>query len=228
MNFEPAEQPFPRWWGPYSPARGNTRGFRLSGGQLGVWVDDDDGRDFWVIRPSEGSRRLQQTISQHFGGGRILLLPDGSVIKPLQQDVERGQRVFLGEIAGAVVLQRPDGTQFSMMNPGQLNPGDRWPGPSTTGLECVLDNAGNLRCDWKHPADYGEDQQSHVMVANDLSLRRGFRAARPGAGGGRVRVTAHGHVITNREVRGEWQCLYVGRIEVALWPYLEEWIEWEE
>ena len=228
MKFQPADTPFPRWMGPYSPARGNHCGFRMNAGRLGVYVNNADGREFWTIQPSPGLALLERTIRQHFTGGRVLLLPDGSVVKPLQTDEERGRRVFLGEFFGDIVLQTPAGELISMENPGALIPGARWPGPSTTGLECVIDSGGNVRCDWRHPAEYGDDTERHVMIAGDSALLKGFRAARPGDSAGRVRVTARGHVITNRQVNGEWICLYVGRIDTASWPYLDTWIDWEE
>jgi hypothetical protein len=225
FSFVPVDQPFPRWWGPYSPARGKKCGFRFSDRRLGVWVDHDDGRDFWFVKSSLGASKLEQLVRTHFGGGYVMLLPNGSVIKPLQEEEERGQRVYLGEFAGDVVFQTHDGSDLSLTSPGLLKPGDLWTGPTSAGLECVITADGSLKCRWYHPTTYGRDDETHTMTAANAALARGFRAARPGEQAGRVRVTAKGHVITNRQVRGKWHCFYVGQVDVDKWPHLDEWIE---
>lgn len=223
--FTPIGKPFPRWWGPFTPARGTTRGFRFSGGRLGTWVENDDGRSFWPVCRSPGIAKLEKLVLDSFRGGRVLLLPDGGVVKPLQSDAERGLRVYLGEFGGDVVLETHDDDEFSLDMPGRLKPGDHWPGPTSTGLECTIASNGSLSCSWYHPTAYGRDDETHTMTAANATLAQGFRAARPGEQSGRVRVTAKGHVITNRQVRGTWHCFYVGRINVDTWPHLDEWIE---
>lgn len=225
FSFAPAPPPFPRWWGPFSPARGTTRGFRFHDGRLGTWVDDEDGRAFWPVKRSTGLAKLEKLVLDSFKGGRVLLLPSGSVVKPLQSDAERGKRAYLGEYSGDVVLETPDGDTFSLDKPGRLKPGDRWPGPTSTGIECKITGTGSLECTWYHPATHGRDEETRIMTAASAALAQGFRLARPGEQSGRVRVTAKGHVITNRKVRGTWICFYVGQIDIDKWPHLDEWIE---
>lgn len=225
FSFEAAHRPFPRWWGPFSPARGNTRGFRFHDGRLGTWVEDEDSRSFWSVKRSAGVAKLEKLVLDSFRGGRVLLLPNGSVVKPLQTDAERGRRAYLGEFSGDVVLERGDGGLFSLESPGRLKPGDRWPGPSTTGLECTIKADGSLECSWYHPTEHGRDTETKRMAPPSTVLAQGFRAARPGVSAGRVRVTAKGHVITNRQVRGQWQCFWVGRVAIDKWPWLDEWID---
>ncbi len=225
LKFTAVSKPFPRWWGPFSPARGTRSGFRFHDRRLGTWVDDDEGLSFWFIAPSAGVAVLEKLVLDHFRGGRVLFLPNGSVVKPLQQDIERGRRVYLGEFTGDVVLEKSEGGTFSFASPGALRPGDVWSGPSTTGLECVIKNSGALECKWYHPTEHGRDTETKQLTPPSATLAQGFRAARPGESAGRVRVTARGHVITNRQVRGVWQCLYVGRIDSAKWPDLDEWFE---
>lgn len=225
FSFAPAATPLPRWWGPFSPARGTTRGFRFHDGRLGTWVGNEEGRAFWPVRRSAGLTKLERLVLTSFNGGRVLLLPNGSVVKPLQSDAERGKRAYLGELAGDVVLETPDGNTFSLASPGRLKPGDRWPGPTTTGIECKITDRGSLECTWYHPAVHGRDEETRTMIGASLTLAKGFRLARPGEQSGRVRVTAKGHVITNRKVRGSWICLYVGRIDIDRWPHLDEWID---
>jgi hypothetical protein len=227
IDFSPAAQPFPRWWGPYSPARGTSSGFRFRGGRLGAFVEHEHGRAFCPIRRSHGIQNLERLVFENFRGGRVLFLPNGVIVKPLQGDEERGHRVCLGVFTGDVVLEMPDREYFSFEQPGELRPGELWPGPTSTGLECTISSNGELRCSWYHPAAYGRDSVSFSMTEANAILARGFRAARPGERGGRVRVTAKGHVITNRQVGGSWHCHYIGKIDCEKWPHLNEWIEAE-
>jgi hypothetical protein len=177
------------------------------------------------VKRSTGLAKLEKLVLTSFSHGRVLLLPNGSVIKPLQSDTERGKRAYLGEYAGDVVLETPDGAPFSLSRPGRLKPGDRWPGPTSTGIECRITGTGSLECTWYHPADYGRDEETCTVMRTNAALAQGFRLARPGQQSGRVRVTAKGHVITNRMVRGAWICFYVGQIDIEKWPHLDEWIE---
>lgn len=226
ITFTLFQRPFRRWWGPFSPARGKRSGFRVNKGRLGVWVDDGDHRGFWSVQQTPGARALQKEVLEEWGGGRVLLLPNGLVVKPLQGDDERGRRVLVGQISGDVVLEIPGGTQFNMAQPSTLQPGSLWQGPTTTGLECVLQQDGSLSCKWYHPTELGRDKDTHVVNQAHAALAQGFRSARPGDTAGRVRVTAHGHVITNREARGGyWETRYVGHVLPGNWPHLKEWIE---
>jgi hypothetical protein len=225
FSFAPAPSPFPRWWGPFSPARGTTRGFRFHDGRLGTWVEEEDGRAFWPVKPSTGLAKLEELVLDSFNGGRLLLLPNGSVVKPLQSDAERGKRAYLGEYSGDVVLETPEGDTFSLNRPGRLKPGDRWQGPTSTGIECKITSTGSLECTWYHPAAHGRDEETRTMMRANAALAKAFRVARPGDESGRVRVTAKGHVITNKQVRGTWACFYVGQIDIEKWPHLDDWIE---
>ncbi len=224
FSFAPADRPFPRWLGPYSPARGKMHGFRFHNRRLGTWVQADDGRCFWHVRRSPGVAALEKLVLSVFHGGRVLLLPNGCIVKPLQGDDERGRRVYLGEHDGDILLEPAAGYRFNMADPGDLCPGDLWPGPTTTGIECVIQPNGSLACHWYHPAEYGRDMECHEMTAADPLLAKGFMLARKGEQRGRVRVTANGHVITNRLVGGSWKCFYVGQVDVGQWPHLDEWI----
>lgn len=224
--FEPLNPPFPRWMGPFSPARGNHCGFRVRNGQFGVWVEDHYGMQFWSIRGGAGTRELIAVVHEHWGGGRILLLPNGFVIKPLQVDNQVGVRALVGSWCGEIVLNQPSGSSFNLSNPGMLQPGHTWTGPKMMGLECVIRQNGSLVCQWSHPEPWGANTVNCDLRGPDPALAAGFHAARPGDGGGRVRVTACGHVITNRQDRnGVWGSYYVGRIDPHAWRNWEQWIE---
>lgn len=222
FTFEPLNQPFPRWMGPFSPARGNHCGFRVRNGQLGVWVEDNTGQTFWTLLKSG---QFVEFVQRHWGGGRILMLPNGFVVKPLQHDYDAGIRALIGRWRGDIVIKKPNGQYFDLANPYGIGPGHPWPGPKTTGLECVIHQNGSLECHWSHPSPLGADIVTCDLSGPDPVLAAGFRKARPGDTGGRVRITACGHVITNRQERnGSWGSYYVGWIDPKSWTNWEQWI----
>lgn len=228
FTFKSELEPFPRWMGPFSPARGKRSGFRFDRGRLGTWVNDDFGTGFWPVVDSPGVREITALVTAKWGGGRLLFLPNGFVVKPLQDDLEVGLRVLIGRFDGAIVLERPGQSRFDLSNPGALDPGDPWPGPKTTGLECAIQSDGRLVCTWYHPSALGQDIVSEHLQGPDRSLEDGFRAARPGEAGGRIRITANGHIITNREEGfRNWRSLYVGWIDPRSLKRWNKWIEKE-
>lgn len=226
--FAALQPPFPRWMGPYSPTRGTRSGFRFHGRRFGTWVGDESGATFWPVVENNGTRSLTEIVREHWGGGRVLLLCNGFAIKPLQTDAEVGRRVVIGVFGGSIVLEPPGRTRFDLGHPGNLRPGDRWPGPTTTGLECAIQPDGSLVCGWFHPTPAGRDVVRSRLRQPDPRLAAAFRTARPEATGGRVRITANGHVITNhQESDGGWACLYVGFVARDSWQGWETWIEKE-
>lgn len=225
FNFIPSPHPFPRWWGPFSPSRGVHSGFRFSGGRLGTFVNSPEGREFWTVQSGPGVQALEQLSLRRYGGGRVLLLANGYVIKPLQKDGEVGQRVVIGRSDGPVVLETPDGDEFDLSDPGELSAGDVWEGPTTTGLEAVLNADGSIECFWYHPDELGRVTEREKLFPANRALAEAFRTARDGGTVGRVRITANGHLVTNVEVGWkQWECRYVGQVPVEKWPHLEEWI----
>ena len=228
LIFESLPRPYPRWLGPFSPARGTRSGFRFHQGRLGTWVTQKSVREFWPVSDGTGVRQLTKVVREAWGGGRVLFLPNGFVVKPLQSDDEVGRRALIGRFRGSITLERPGGTMFDLGNPGTIRPGQVWPGPNTTGLECAIKLDGSLECTWYHPAPYGRELVSNFLRAPDKSLASGFRAARPGQSGGRVRITANGHVITNRKIGyDEWVSVYVGWVEPRSFGKWDDWIKKE-
>lgn len=226
LAFQPLERPFPRWIGPFSPARGTRSGFRFHQGRLGTWVGDESGMRFWAVVDGHGARTIATLVRDEWGGGRVLFLPNGFVVKPLQTDDEVGRRVLIGRFQGAIVLERPGQSRFDLGQPGAVRPGNPWPGPTTTGLECAIHSDGSLVCSWYHPTQWGRDEASKQLRGPDRSLAAGFRAARPSAAGGRVLITGNGHIITNRQGRdGTWGSIYVGYVDPGSWAGWEHWIE---
>ena len=225
FTFKPETGTFPRWMGPFSPARGTYSGFRFHQGRLGTWVGDTIGRSFWPVADNQGVRDISTLVKRKWGGGRVLFLPNGFVVKPLQTDDEVGQRVLIGRFQGAIVLERPGQSPFDLSKPGALRPGDPWTGPTTTGLECAIQHNGSLVCTWYHPTRFGRDEVSEVLLGPDRSLAEGFRAARPGVTGGRVRITANGRVITNRQDANDaWASIFIGVIDPGSFNGWKTWI----
>jgi hypothetical protein len=224
VQFQELPSPYPKWLGPYSPSRGRKAGFRVRGRRLGVWVGNECGASFWEASPSEGVQRLSSMVTETWGGGRVLLLASGVVVKPLPTESDIGRRVVVGYYSGAVRLQRADGGTFDFSEPGQLKAGDPWPGPSSTGLECILDVDGTLSCEWRHLSSYGWDIERRELRRCDPVLAHAFRAARPFDRAGRVRLTENGCVITKaRDRNGDWECRFVAKIDP---PALSEWRDW--
>ncbi|NLH98675.1 MAG: hypothetical protein GX446_04180 [Chthonomonadales bacterium] len=224
FSFTPCRQPYPAWNGPFSPARGNYSGFRFHYGQFGTWVTTNSGREFWTAC-GPGARAVAAAVLPIWRGGRVLLLPNGYAIKPLQ-DTQTGQRVLIGVWSGPVVLRSPDGVVFDLSSPKTTHIGGPWPGPDTTGLECYLAVAdGSIRCTWYQQDRHGRIERTARLGIAGSMLAQGFAKCRPAESGGRVRVTANGHIITKRRERnGAWRCLYVGHIAADLWGDWSAWI----
>jgi len=227
FTFTAERRPFPRWLGPFSPARGKYSGFRFHWNRFGTWVVENGGdRGFWPLLDSDGAQAIASLVLAEWGGGRVLLLPNGLAIKPLQGDLEVGRRVVIGRFHGSVIVDRHDGMPFDLCNPGVLRPGDPWPGPRTTGLECVIQSDGSLVCTWYHPSSLGRDEVSYQLRGPDALLAQTFRKARPGDTGGRVRVTANGLVITNyQRWNGDWMSTYLGKTDLGDWNDWSSWIQ---
>ena len=228
FTFEPLARPFPRWKGPFSPGRGKRTGFRFHDGRFGTWVEGNSKYSFWAAADTPGERAVSSLVRSEWGGGRVLLLPNGYVVKPLQGDDEVGSRALIGRFLGSMVLEKPDHSTFDFASPGRLRPGQQWPGPATTGLECEIRPDGALVCSWCHPTAWGRDEVSELIAGPDRTLATGFKAARPGEITGRVRVTANGHIITRRPGPDDsLKCFYVGYTDPTSWIGWDKWIRKE-
>ena len=225
LEIEVEDAPFPDWMGPYSPARGMQHGLRFHGGELGVWSNTPTGKEFWTVQRNGSVDRLVRSVMQTWGGGRLLFLPNGYIIKPLPGADERGKRVFVGSFEGSVVLVDSDGMEFDLSSPSNQKPGGIWNGPTTLGLECAFEADGSLRCDWNHPDEYGGTEVSHHIVGGNAGRVRSFRVARPGESTGRVHISANGMVTTNCKVGSGWQTRFVCYVDP---DSLDDWSHWLE
>lgn len=220
FTFMPLTEPFPYWTGPYSPARGNTSGFRVRNGRLGVCVGSE--RNFRVVEESGGVLELAGLVRRNWGGGRVLFLPSGHVIKPLQEEVERAQRKIIGHYSGGFGFSN-NGVHLDFSPSSNFTPGERWQGPTTIGLECTIEVGGGcLTTGWIEPAELS-DEEHEVEIGRDRCLASVFKRCR-GDTTGRVRITVGRHAITNKKVRGEWRCWYVGQADPSLFIGWDRWI----
>lgn len=223
MIFQSEAFPFPRWLGPYSPARGNNAGFRVRSGLLGATVVTESGQEFWTAQQTQGVHDLVQLIKTHWQGGRIVFLPNGFAVKPLQNDSER---VLIGRSSNALILNGSGRQVLDFSNLQHLAPGSIWSGPGTIGLESTLRSDGSLTSGWYRTTEYGQEETQEVIAGPNLSLLEGFRKARPGENSGRVRITIGGHVTTNRQERnGGSRPYYVGQVSTSVFRNWERWIE---
>jgi hypothetical protein len=202
LEIEVARKPFTRWWGPYSPRRGRT-GLTLSGRQISVAepISDGTGTIEWILAANRSVERFIDVVRSEFGGGRLLFLPSGHIIKPSAEEDERCIRYLVGWFTGSLRFHSPQRVGiFDLAKPGALRAGDDWPGPKTIGLESVLETDGSLRCNWTHPDGGDRLAQEQWISDPDPALAADFRKARRGTGVGRVHVTANGHLYTNWQV----------------------------
>lgn len=171
---------------------------------------------------------LEQLVRQHWGSGRVLLLPDGYVVKPDPDPSKPCTRYLIGRLQGWLVIEKPDGTRCDLSQPKPLHPGEPWPGPPTTGIECKIDLRGGLVSEWDLEAPGGRLVQTHRMWEPDPVLAAGLRAARPGMPNARVRVEIGGAVVTMREAEekgdSQWAPCFIGRIDVEQWPFEADWV----
>lgn len=224
MRFTPEAFPFAFWEGPYSPSRGAYSGFRIRGGTLGAWIESADRQSFCDVQQSDGMKQLTRLVSQHWTGGRLLFLPSGHIVKPLQNEDERGLRVVVGKYEDSFRILS-GGQWIDLLCPMlSIAAGSVWKGPGTIGLECILQVDGTLTTSWDLLADHGTEKHEHLIAGPNRLLAEGFRAARPGDLAGRVRVTAGGHILTKRKTRDVWATYYVGRLNTGI---LKNWNDWK-
>ena len=225
MKFFAEEPPFPEWIGPYSIV-GKETGFRVRSGRLGVNLIDDVDRSWCLPQASVGIRQLESLVKQHFGGGRILFLPGGHVIKPKQERVAVSTRVVIGKYSGGFILNCPD-FSFDLRNSSNLVPGTPWIGPRTLGLKCKFESNGKLLAEWSTRLDSEIYGHSIEMSIPNATLYKRFKKARNIPSGG-VRITICGHTYTTWQtygVNGKWQSIYLGQIDLSRAINWEQWVK---
>lgn len=216
----------PRWYGPYSPARGRTCGFRVSKGEIGVEVDRGDRSERWLFEQTPGVLALANLVRRTWGGGRLLFLCGGFVVKPENDADLIGVRWLVGRFRGLPRLITPDRKAFRWASDSARVPGAGYVGPRTTGLECHIQPDASLKTAWTHPTASGSLGFDELLSGPDKRLGAGFASGRPGEVTGRVRVQLDGSVITNRNMGDGWEGRYVGllnaeRVGAQFWALHE-------
>ena len=224
-SFTPMNLPFPMWLGPYSPRRGTYSGWRVNGGRLVATVYSRGRQENWQAVEDDGIKALCRHVSWHFGGGRVLILPSGHVVKPDQEGWR--QRYVIGSLCGIPRLHNASGGVFDMSGPKGISPGQMWPGPASTGIECVIRTKGQMTSNRVFDLGNGEEEEALQVVSSACHIWRAFREVRH-ANGGRVRVTCLGVILTNHNHgsrhRPDWSTHYLGTIDLDDWRHHNEWV----
>jgi len=225
FTFTPESEPYLRWKGPFSPSRGKYTSLRVRGGGLKAYFDSKDESASWELEKSAGIQSLVDTVTRVWGGGRVMLLPTGHVIKPLQ-DQEVGIRKLIGRFTGPLIFRRHDGGSFDLdLETNRLAPGDLWHGIKNIGVECIIQEGGVLSCRWYHPTVYGKEEIRIELLHDSPERHIAFQKARQGDTYGRVHVLPNGAVITNHQTfLGEWEAKFVCKISPSSWGSWEHWI----
>lgn len=203
---------FPQWKGPYSPARGVNCSLRVRDSRLWGFNSATFGVEA-MQSPCAAANELADFVATRWGGGRILIVPWGHVIKPFGDD-DCIRRVVIGRWVG------PGPFSHLRANP-KLEPGQRWSGPHTSGLECRFKADASLANSASTPTNYGAIEQEFTVSQPSPDLRKAFQRSRAGDANGRLRVHEDGAVTTPTE-EGE---VFIGEIEKSrLAPLEHSWI----
>jgi hypothetical protein len=216
--------PFQRWVGPYSPRRGKSGlSLRLDGISSIEPAMSGSGEIGWKLQESSSLERAILAWRRSFGGGRLLFMPTGEILKPLSEEDERNKRVLVGRFSGSPRFVADDSGRSicDLASPDVLRRADAWTGPHAIGLECILKVDGSLHCEWYGPAEEGHIIQRTCILGPSRNRFIGFRMVRPRDSGGRVHLTACGHLYTKwltgtpQDRVREWRCAYLGKVDVA-------------
>lgn len=229
----PYPAPHPKWHGPYSVVPGRSNGLRVRRGAIEAQLWRNGYAETWVIDDSLGNRSLIATVQATYGGGRLLLLPNGAVIKPVASSSE-GERRLLGHWWGTLTLVSPLGqrictTEANLLvhprggTPRSLRPGDPWPGPSTTGLRCRIDPSGALYAKTWHASRWGRTEVDASVSGTSRLLFTSYLLAGGHRSGGSVRLLEGGHVVMPSHDAGGGLARYVGYVPPSTLPTISDW-----
>ena len=229
----PYPAPHPKWHGPYSVVPGRSSGLRVRRGAIEAQLWRNGYAETWVIDDSKGNRSLIATVQATYGGGRLLLLPNGAVIKPVASSSE-GERRLLGHWWGTLTLVSPLGqrictTEANLLvhprggTPRSLRPGDPWPGPSTTGLRCRIDPSGALYAKTWHASRWGRTEVDASVSGTSRLLFTSYLLAGGHRSGGSVRLLEGGHVVMPSHDAGGGLARYVGYVPPSTLPTISDW-----
>jgi hypothetical protein len=203
FEFEPL--PFSEWRGPYKPGRGTMTGLRVRWESIGAWFNGT----WWPLVPTTGTRKLVQLVQSRWGGGRILLLPWGDVVKAPQGTPPS----HIGRWRGSVAFMTPYGHFDIKERAIRLSPGDLWEAPHHIGLECIITERGGIFCEWDLLVPRGTETVRKELWRPNRDLAQGFREARPCDTRGRVHVLPGGVVVTVASSVDGWETRFVGMVD---------------
>ena len=233
FQFTPLGFPYPLWHGPYAVVPGRSNGMRVRRGAIEAQLWRNGYCETWVIDDSPGARSLVALVQASYGGGRLLLLPNGAVIKPVPRSSE-GERRLLGHWWGSLTLVSPFGqrictTEANVLaharsdSPRSIRPGDPWPGPATTGLRCRLDPSGSLFARTWQASQWGRTEVEYPIAAANSLLSMCYRLAGGHGSGGSVRLLEGGHVVMPYHDTDGGMARYVGYVLPSSLPSISDW-----
>ena len=218
MIFQELQQKsFPYWKGPYSPARGVDTGIKVKDGEIGAWCYSSNNLEFFSFEQSPGSKELKKCVSKNFGGGgRIVILPNGFVIKPLAD--ETGYRKLIGKIEGEIEISLDSGI-FSFGPNVTLKSGSIWKGPYGGGLECKVLEDGSIMSSSKEPHELGKiEAEFQLTGANPTFFNQVEQIKKKLGDFGRLHFWYGGHLTAPEHQ------VYIGCVKTNVFDTEKVWI----
>ena len=233
FTFIPSASPHPLWHGPYSPVPGRSNGLRVRRGTAEALLHRGGYSETWVIENSPGARALVESVYIAYGGGRLLLLPNGAVIKPSPWSNE-GERRLVGSWSGRFTLVSPSGLRLCTSDPKimvkpvgtprrLIRSGDDWPGPSSQGLRCRIDPSGALFARTWHASHWGRTEVDFPIAPGDVMRALSYRLAGGHTSGGSVRLLEGGHLVMPTHDADGGLARYVGYVPPFQLPSISVW-----
>jgi len=233
FEFTPNPNPHPLWHGPYSPVPGRSNGLRVRRGTAEALMRRGGYSETWAIEDSPGARALVESVYIAYGGGRLLLLPNGAVIKPTPWSNE-GERRLVGSWSGRFTLVSPSGLRLCTSDPKimvkpvgtprrLIRSGDDWPGPSSQGLRCRIDPSGALFARTWHASRWGRTEVDFPIAPGDVMRALSYRLAGGHTSGGSVRLLEGGHLVMPAHDADGGIARYVGYVPPSQLPSISAW-----
>ena len=222
MRFIPVKFPIPYWSGPYSPAAGKMTGMRVRKGYAGAWCDTIVGLKFFHFEKSNGADSLSSLVKVNFNdGGRIVILPNGYVIKPENDKVKVGYQRLIGKIKGEITI--PQIYENFVLGPtSKFEAGSKWKGPHGGAIRCTIKDDGSIHTKWSVPNDKGASEYKKQLTGPNLTLLSQVESIEKKIGAkGRVYYWYGGHLTT-----ADHQ-LYIGKVACNTLDANTDWFEEE-
>ena len=222
MKFIPVKFPIPYWTGPYSPAAGVKTGTKVKFGYAGAWCDTKVGLKFRTFEKSEGADLLSKLVINEFnGGGRIVILPNGYVLKPENDDDAVGYQRLIGKIEGDIIFPLIK-ENFKLGPAIEFELGSKWEGPLGGAVKCTVGDDGAIHTSWSVPCETGAKEYHKQLTEPNIALTGQINEIKRKYGDfGRIYYWYGGHLTTAKHER------YIGKVNCNSLDSKTEWFEME-